>query len=270
MNIGERRQEIRLALPECTITGPRGGSGRILDLSSAGVGVEIGTQCLFARGELHRLVLSDLVDFVEVEGTVCWTRSIWRQNRESRTSQYFQSAGFQLSRLLTREPSGIWPSLLADLPPAPIRLEPVEISSAEALVAPVSDMLAADPVTTEEAATPEVSNSDLASRAKPPELRLVESLPATLMRPSPPLKMLEPADGSTVSQDSIRVICIIEDPEAVSGVKINGVNAMVMKDMGTASVKLDRGMNRILSMVHRSDGSYSTYLLGKIQRTSSN
>lgn len=78
--------------------------------------------------------------------------------------------------------------------------------------------------------------------------------------------MIEPGDGSTVTQQSITVICTIEKPETINGFRINGVDAHVMGDLGTAEVNLQTGANRILSIVSRRDGTYSTYKLGSVTR----
>ena len=81
--------------------------------------------------------------------------------------------------------------------------------------------------------------------------------------------MIEPRDGSVVSQESVKVICIVDKPEAVTHLKINRVDATLKRDLGTATVKLDHGANRIVSVDRKHDGTYSTYLLGKIERTRS-
>ena len=107
MGIPERRSEIRLALPKGSVSSPLG-AGRILDISSGGVRVEINTRCVFARGETHRLVLSDLLESVEVEGRVRWTQSSWRDSLPSQNSEYIQIAGIAFSRLITDQPAGIW------------------------------------------------------------------------------------------------------------------------------------------------------------------
>ena len=210
MNIAERRRGFRLALPECIVSGSEGNSGRLLDVSTSGLRVEMETRCVFARGELHRLVLSDHSQSVEVEGTVRWTQSNWRDHLGSQRSNYVQTAGFALSRLLTDEPDGIWSSLLAEVP-------------------------------------------------------LVQPPPETTRRPTLPLRLIEPIDGATVSQDSVNVICIVEDPKSVVGFSINGIEAAVMNDLGTAKVQLDPGTNKIFSVVRKANGSYSTYRLGRIK-----
>jgi hypothetical protein len=87
------------------------------------------------------------------------------------------------------------------------------------------------------------------------------------VRTQPPLAMIEPIDGSTVLQESVNVICTIERPETLTGFKLNGVDAFVWGDLGTATVKLHKGTNRIVSMVYRRNGTYSTYLVGKIIRS---
>ena len=244
MGIAEKRRETRLPLPECIVSGSRGGSGRVLDVSSAGLGVVVTRQCTFARGELHRLVLSDPSHSVEVEGTVCWTQSNWRNHRGSHQNEYFQTAGLTLSSLLTKQPGGIWTSLMANVPIVSATLELAEVSAAETLPEPVPE-----PAPIVDAVIPKI-----------------ETPPETRKRPAPPLRMIEPLDGSVVSQDAVNVICIIENSRAVTSLKINGFEAILMEDMGTASVKLDRGMNRILSSVRKLDGSYSSYLLGTIER----
>ena len=214
MSIAERRKGFRLALPECSVSGSGGNSGRILDVSTSGLRVEMDTRCVFARGELHRLVLSDSTRSVEVEGTVRWTQSNWRDQLGSQDSDYVQTAGLTLSKLLTDEPSGIWSSLLAEVP-------------------------------------------------------LVETPPKTTRRPTPALRLMEPIDGASVSQESVNVICIIEDPKSVVGFSINGIEAAVMNDLGSARVPLNPGANKIVSVVRKVNGSYSTYRLGKIKRTGS-
>ena len=73
--------------------------------------------------------------------------------------------------------------------------------------------------------------------------------------------MVEPVDGSVHTKETINVICIIEDPGSVSGISINGNEAMMMKDMATTSVTLDRGINKILTGLFRSYSSNFTYLL---------
>lgn len=212
MNIAERRRGFRLALPECSVSGSGGSSGRLLDVSTSGMRVQMETRCIFARGERHRLVLSDDSQTVEVEGTVRWTQSNWRDRLGSQAGDYVQTARLALSKILTHEPDGIWTSLLADVP-------------------------------------------------------LIEAQPHAVRKTPSPLKLIEPIDGATVSQDSVNIICIVEDPETVVGFTVNGIEAAMKNDLGTASVQLDPGTNRIVSVVRKANGSYSTYRLGRISRT---
>ena len=244
--MSERRSEIRLALPEYVVSGARG-SGRILDVSSSGVGVEVKTKCFFARGELHRLVLSSISESVEVEGQVRWTQSDWRTSPRENGSEYFQTAGFAFSKLLTTRPTGIWSSLLEGL------ARPVE--PAAPAVAPAAPRAAAP--TAAPAAAPTV-----APIVAPAEEQRV----APVRRPSP-LNLLEPIDGSTVTQDSTKVIFTIDSPESITRIRINGIDASVRGDLGTAEVELQKGANRIVSMVTRRDGTYSTYVLGQLDRS---
>jgi len=216
--MSERRRATRLALPKGSVSGIRG-SGRILDVSSTGVRLEVDTRCVFARGEHHRLVLSDLLASVEIEGQVRWTRSNWRDSALPDKSEYFQTAGIAFSRLLSDEPAGIWSGLLAGMTRPAVAREP------------------------EPAAVPKAHKQ------------------------KPTLKMIEPIDGCTVSQQSIKVICTIERPETITGFRINGVDAFVMGDLGTVDLKLQKGANRIVSIVSRRDGTYSTFLLGKVFRS---
>ena len=173
------------------------------------------TRCIFARGELHRLVLSDDSQSVEVEGTVRWTQSNWRDRLGSQTGDYVQTAGLALSKILTNEPDGIWTSLLADVP-------------------------------------------------------LVETPLETVRKAIPPLRLIDPIDGATVSRGSVDVICVVENPKTVVGFSVNGIEAAMMNDLGTATVQLDPGTNRIVSVVRKANGSYSTYRLGRIKRTREN
>lgn len=223
MAMPERRKKTRLALPKGSVSGIQG-SGRILDISSAGVRIEVDTRCVFARGELHRLVLSDLLESVEVEGQVRWTRSSWRNSTPANGGEYVQQAGLAFSRLLSDKPGGIWSSLLKDMVQAPPAAAPTPLFEPPAAKAP---------------------------------------------RPTPPLEMIEPADGATIDQPSVNVVCILENPETVAGFRVNGVDAQVMGDLGTVNLKLQKGRNRILAIIYRRDGTYSTYLVGKIYRDES-
>ena len=225
MGIPERRSESRLALPKGSVSSPLG-SGRILDISSGGVRVEINTRCVFARGETHRLVLSDLLESVEVEGRVRWTQSSWRDSLPSQNSEYIQIAGIAFSRLITDQPAGIWSGLMRKMAQPTGELAPERIEPAPERVRPQNSV-----------------------------------------QTKSPLAMIEPIDGSTVSQESVDVICTIEKPETLTGFKLNGVDAFVWGDLGTATVKLHQGTNRIVSMVYRRNGTYSTYLVGNIIRS---
>lgn len=219
--MSERRREIRLAVsPECSVSGGQG-SGRILDVTSSGARLEMKTHCVFARGELHRLVLSGLSETFEVEGRVRWTRSEWRPAGHGQKNEYVQTAGFAFSRPLTGASSGILTSLLAETIPD-------------------------------------------ADGPAPPAEQSVEP-----RRPPSPLRMITPVQGSTVSQRSTKVICAIEDPASIIGLRINGIDALIKDDLGTAEVHLQRGDNRIVSMISRRDGTYSTYLLGRVSRSPS-
>ena len=223
MKMPERRREARLALPKGSVSGFRG-SGRILDVSSAGVKVEVDTRCVVARGEHHRLVLSDLLESVEIEGQVRWTQSNWRNSNAAKGSEYFQTAGLAFSKLISNKPAGIWSGLLKEM--------------------------------AQTAATPVPSAP-------------VETPPIRSPRTTPPLEMLEPQDGATVDHPSISVICTVGKPETITGFRVNGIEAQVMGDLGTANIKLQKGVNRILAIIHRRDGTYSTYLLGKVTRSTS-
>jgi hypothetical protein len=220
MAIPERRRASRLALPKGSVSGFPG-SGRILDISSAGVRVEVDTRCVFARGELHRLVLSDRLESVEVESQVRWTLSNWRQSHSNNGSAYFQQAGLAFSRLISARPSGIWSGLLKEMVP---------------------------------------------ERPPAPAVPVIETPQVKPVRATSPLAMLEPVDGATVDQDSVRVICTVTSPDTVSSFRVNGIDAQLLGDLGTAEIKLQRGANRIRSIIHRRDGTYSTYLLGTIHR----
>ena len=219
MGMSERRSEIRLALPKGSVGGIRG-SGKILDVSPTGVRVEVSSRCVFARGETHRLVLSDFLESVEVEGRVRWTQSSWR-TRQSQESEYFQIAGLAFSRLLSERPEGVWSGLLGKMAKSPAGSAP---------------------------------------GTAPPQ---------GSARLTPPLEMIDPVDGSTVSHGTVNVICTIDKPETLTGLRVNGVDAFVMGDLGTAKITLQKGTNRIVSMVRRRDGTYSTYLIGRIVRSDS-
>ena len=96
-----------------------------------------------------------------------------------------------------------------------------------------------------------------------------ERRPQRAIRLTPPLEIIEPIDGSTVGQKTVNVICAIHKPKAISGFRVNGIEAFVMGDLGTATIKLQKGANRIVSLVRRRDGTYSTYLVGTIFRSDS-
>ena len=242
----ERRSEIRLPLPEGSVSGFPG-SGKILDISPAGVRVEVNTRCVFARGELHRLVLSDLLESVEIESRVRWTQSSWRNSVGTEDRQYVQTAGFAFNRLLSDPPSGTWSRLLGVQAPVPSRQEPPPIPQ-------VPDV----PV----APRPERKRSEAPATHR---IERIRAKPA--VRPPSPLKLIEPLDGATTGQAKIEVVCAIDKPESLSGFRINGIEAIIEKDRGIAQIELQKGDNRIVSTVHRRDGTYSSYLLGKILRS---
>ena len=245
MGTPERRRETRLALPKGSVSGFRG-SGKILDISPTGVKVLVNTRCVFARGELHRLVLSDLLETVEVEGQVRWTQSNWRNSRKSQESEYFQTAGLAFSRLISDQPAGIWSGLLGEMA-KPTTEHPAE-----------------------ESAPPEPTPAQSAPvEPAPVETATQEAPPSKTVRLTAPLEMIEPIDGSTIDQQSINVVCTLHRPEIIADFRINGIEAFVMGDLGTASIKLQKGENRIVAMVSRRDGTYSTYLVGRITRSTS-
>lgn len=227
----ERRRDFRLPLPEGSVSGFRG-TGKILDISPTGMRVEVSTRCVFARGELHRLVLSDLLETVEVEGSVRWTQSSWRDPRHSQGGDYVQTAGFAFSRLLSDQPAGIWSSILGH------KSQPETPKVAKA----------ADPIST------------------PIPTPTPKAVAKQTLRLESPLSMVEPVDGATVDQSSVKIICTIDKPETLTGFRINGVEAIVERDLGVADIELQKGTNRIISTVARRNGTYSTYLLGKVTR----
>jgi hypothetical protein len=223
MTIPERRRASRLALPRGSVSGFPG-RGRILDISSAGVRVEVDTRCVFARGELHRLVLSDRLASVEVESRVRWTLSNWRNGHSSNGSAYFQQAGLAFSRLISDRPSGIWSGLLREM-------------------------------------APERRPAQAGPAVETPQIKPVRS--------TPPLAMLEPVDGATVDQSSVRVICTVTSPDTITSFRLNGVDARLRDNQGTADIKLHEGPNRVRAIIHRRDGTYTTYVLGTIHRPES-
>ena len=253
----DRRSKVRMTVPECVVFGPSGSTGRLLDVSSEGVRVEIDSRCLFARGEQHRLVLSNVLEFVEVEGLVRWTQSRWKDADEAAASEYRQRAGFTLSGLLTPDPGGIWSSLLAGVPFVAKPLPRVDARTAAALpplesLAEAEDLEGATIEVPIEAASEPVAPAT-ASTSKP-------------QRPIRQLEILDPPPQARLTRKSVDLVCRILDPGAVSSVAINRVEATIVEDTATATIQLDRGLNPVKAVVRRSDGSYSTYLLGKIER----
>lgn len=93
--LAERRLESRLSVPERGLS-PYSKSGVLLNLSEKGFAVEIPERCRFARGESHRLRLSVRSGSVEVDGTVCWTKSTWDKAQPSSRTRYSQIAGFEI------------------------------------------------------------------------------------------------------------------------------------------------------------------------------
>ena len=247
MGVSERRSQIRLALPEWVVHGPEGLSGRVRDVSSAGLGILIEAGHPLARGEHHRLALSDRLHSVEIEGTVRWTQSDWHRSKDSGKARFSQAGGLRLWKLLAETPVGAWSSLMTRVP---------RVQSA---VAPTPT-----PATNESASRPGPHPHTTGTGATDEALAISRPLPRHPVRP---LEMLEPAGDRPVKENTVNVVCLLHEPEAVTHIRINRVDALMMNDLATAAVKLDPGINRIVAAIRRRDGSYSTYLLGKIERS---
>lgn len=80
------------------------------------------------------------------------------------------------------------------------------------------------------------------------------------------IEMVTPLDGVDLEDSLILVTCKISDPEEVSSLSVNGVEADVDGRMVRARVDLEPGLNSLRALVWRLDGSYRSYFLGRVNR----
>lgn len=87
----------------------------------------------------------------------------------------------------------------------------------------------------------------------------------TASRPESP-SLIEPQDGASLADPMVTVICRIALPEEVTAININGVDAALEGEQAMAEVALDPGVNRLIVLIWRHDGSYRSYSLGRVTR----
>ena len=115
----DRRREARVPIPEVTDVPSRGPRGKILNLGLCGLAVQVENHCCFARGERHRLTVSQGPSSIDVEGIVRWTNSDWEDRSASRQNGYRQTAGFSIQSGATQEEAGAWQSIAGMIQAAP-------------------------------------------------------------------------------------------------------------------------------------------------------
>ena len=77
--------------------------GALVNLSNSGFAIQVPEKCRFARGESHRLVLQVGHGSIDVEGTVCWTQSLWDRDDSADDTEFRQVAGFEFANTLPVE-----------------------------------------------------------------------------------------------------------------------------------------------------------------------
>lgn len=78
------------------------------------------------------------------------------------------------------------------------------------------------------------------------------------------IEMVTPLDGVDVEDTSILVTCRVSNPEEVSSLSVNGVDATLESRQAVATVSLEPGLNSLRALVWRQDGSYRSYFLGRV------
>lgn len=108
----DRRAEFRLFQPG--FEGIFADSGEILlNMSQSGVAIGVRHKAAFARGERYVVTLQEGETRADIEGRVCWTRSIWhRQSPGNGRSEYFQTAGLAIANALSPAEEESWKTLL--------------------------------------------------------------------------------------------------------------------------------------------------------------
>lgn len=107
----ERRGEFRSFNQTVGTRVPRNGE-MLLNISRSGIAVGVSKKCTFARGEHYKVTLVAGTIRADLEGKVCWTRSVWpRGSVESKNGEYFQAAGLAINDPLSKEQQECWRAL---------------------------------------------------------------------------------------------------------------------------------------------------------------
>ena len=106
--------------------------------------------------------------------------------------------------------------------------------------------LLADPVVPDERTVG--SSGEVTDESKPPRV----------------IEMITPLDGVDVVDASILVTCKLSEPEEVSSLSVNGVEATLEGGQAMATLSLEPGLNSLRALIWRQDGSYRSYFLGRV------
>ena len=110
-SVVDRRGEFRLFHPG--FDGVLSESGEILlNMSRSGLAIGVRHKAAFARGERYRVLLQEGDTRADVEGRVCWTRSIWhRETPGNGRTEYFQTAGLAIAGFASPDEEENWHTL---------------------------------------------------------------------------------------------------------------------------------------------------------------